>query len=202
MNESFENSTGTQRADLGQFKKFCMNLVTVAVPNLIAYDLVIVYPMSSMSGFITYVQYTAGSNKGATKQGDIFNEPFRLGNVDVNYTSEVVAETVVVTSNVAHVNWTPVIPNRTEVKVAGVAKTVVTDPTHVLVAGEVLVEADGKLTFFANEVADNTQVAVKYVYDNVVIPQNDLPILNAKMESIALVAKARRIAVYYSQIAA
>lgn len=202
MNESFENSTGTQRADLGQFKKFCMNLVTVAVPNLIAYDLVIVYPMSSMSGFITYVQYTAGSNKGATKQGDIFNEPFRLGNVDVNYTSEVVAETVVVTSNVAHVNWTPVIPDRTEVKVAGVAKTVVTDPTHTLVAGEVLVEADGKLTFFASEVADNTQVAVKYVYDNVVIPQNDLPILNAKMESIALVAKARRIAVYYSQIAA
>lgn len=36
LNESFENSTGTQRADLGQFKKFCLNLVTVAVPNLIA----------------------------------------------------------------------------------------------------------------------------------------------------------------------
>lgn len=35
-----------------------------------------------------------------------------------------------------------------------------------------------------------------------VIPQNDLPIYNAEMASIPLVAKARRIAVYYSQMAA
>ncbi len=38
--------------------------------------------------------------------------------------------------------------------------------------------------------------------DNVVIPQNDLPIVNAEMKSISLVAKARRVAIYYSQIAA
>lgn len=31
MNESFNNSVGTQRADLGMFKKFCMNLTNVAV---------------------------------------------------------------------------------------------------------------------------------------------------------------------------
>lgn len=29
LNEAFANSTGTQRSDLGEFKKFCMNLVTV-----------------------------------------------------------------------------------------------------------------------------------------------------------------------------
>lgn len=44
LNESFENSTGTQRADMGAYKKFCLNLVTVALPNLIANDLVIVQP--------------------------------------------------------------------------------------------------------------------------------------------------------------
>ena len=49
-------------------------------------------------------------------------------------------------------------------------------------------------------VAADTKVA--YMYDNVIIPQNDLPILNAKIDSIALLARARRIAVYYSQIAA
>lgn len=38
--------------------------------------------------------------------------------------------------------------------------------------------------------------------DNVVIPQNDLPIVNAEMKSISLIAKARRVAIYYSQIAA
>lgn len=35
-----------------------------------------------------------------------------------------------------------------------------------------------------------------------VIPQNDLPIVNAEMKSISLIAKARRVAIYYSQIAA
>ena len=31
--------------------------------------------------------------------------------------------------------------------------------------------------------------------DNVVIPQNDLPIVNAEMKSISLIAKARRVAI-------
>ena len=34
------------------------------------------------------------------------------------------------------------------------------------------------------------------------IPQNDLPIINAEIKAIPLIAKARRIAIYYSQIAA
>lgn len=201
LNEAFENSTGTQRSDLGMWKKFTLNLTTVAVPNLIAFDLVIVHPMTSMSGYITYIDYVAGSNKGATRQKDLFNNPFKLGDVDVNYTSEVVAESVTVSSNEAKVNWTPIIPERTEVKVAGVAYEVVYAAAD-LATGKVLVEADGKLTFFAGDVADNTLAAVKYVYDNVVIPQNDLPLVNAEIKSLPLVAKARRIAIYYSQIAA
>ncbi len=43
---------------------------------------------------------------------------------------------------------------------------------------------------------------VAYVYDNVVIPQKNLPLLVAKMDAIPLIAKARRIAIYYSQMAA
>ena len=44
LNEAFDQSVGTQRNDMGMFKKFAMNLTTVAVPNLIAHDLVIVHP--------------------------------------------------------------------------------------------------------------------------------------------------------------
>ena len=44
LNEAFDASQGTQRADMGMMKKFAMNLTTVAVPNLIAHDLVIVHP--------------------------------------------------------------------------------------------------------------------------------------------------------------
>lgn len=34
------------------------------------------------------------------------------------------------------------------------------------------------------------------------IPQNDLPIVNAKLQNITLAARARRVAIYYSQMAA
>ena len=44
MNEAIDASTGTQRSDMGMFKKFALNLTNVALPNLIAHDLVIVHP--------------------------------------------------------------------------------------------------------------------------------------------------------------
>ena len=47
--------------------------------------------------------------------------------------------------------------------------------------------------------AGNYKVA--YLYDNIVVPQNDIPQLNAELKEITLTAHARRIAVYYSQIA-
>lgn len=195
MNESFNNSVGTQRADLGMFKKFCMNLTNVAVPNLIANDLVITYPMSSMTGYIAYIKYTAGSNKGQTKQGDVFNDPFRLGKVDVNYTGAAVVDSVPASTTELTPAWTPVVKGaftgddgstKYDVKIVKASGAV----SYANLTGE------GKVTGL--EEGDR----VAYFYDNVVIPQNDLPILNAEMAGIALTAHARRIAIYYSQIAA
>lgn len=194
MTEAFENSVGTQRSDLGAWKKFALNLTTVALPNLIAFDLVIVQPMTSISGYINYIQYTAGSNKGATKQGDILNDPFRLGKVDKDYTSERVVETFAGdgTAKAFKVMWGPIVTDSVKVMVNGTEKEVTTDYT---------VAEDGTITFTTAPAADD-QIRIGYVYDNVKIPQNDLPMVNVRMESIALQAKARRVAVYYSQIAA
>ena len=44
LKEALGSSMGTQRADMGLFMKFSMNLTTVGLPNLIAHDLMIVYP--------------------------------------------------------------------------------------------------------------------------------------------------------------
>lgn len=231
LNEAFNNSIGTNRSDLGMFKKFSLNLTTVALPNLIANDLVIVYPMSSMSGYISYVQYTAGSDKGATTQGKILNDPFRLGDVDANYTSATVVDEgkATATQQDFPMKWTPVIKGTVVMKTgeltyyddgngklvqpaAGstVSRVINGDgsvtisftgntPTQV---GTVTYDgADAKisLTTGLNEGAD---FKVSYAYNNVVIPQNDLPILNAQIKALPLIAKARRIAIYYSQIAA
>ena len=198
INESFENSTGTQRADLGEFKRFTLNLVTVAIPNLIAFDLVIVQPMTSITGYISYVKYTAGSNKGATTQGTVFNDPFRLGSVDVNYTASRVVETATLGADAkATLMWGPVMVTA-DGKLAEGKIVKVSDNTEIT---DYTVTKEGALTVNAGAV-ESDEVKIAYVYDNVVIPQNDLPILNAEMAGIALEARARRIAIYYSQIAA
>lgn len=182
MNESFDNSIGTQRADMGMYKKFCLNLTTVALPNLIAHDLVIVHPMSSMSGYVPYIEYQYATNKGQTKQGDLISNPFGFGKVDSDFTGSRVVENVDAAGEIVFA-WTPV-------------------------AGSVRFLKDGE-TEYQDLAADGTgkyqapsKGKVAYVYDNVVIPQNDLPMIKAEMKNVALVAKARRIAIYYSQIAA
>lgn len=52
LNENFgTNSIGTQRADMGTFKKFTLDITTVALPSLIANDLVIVKAIPSITGY-------------------------------------------------------------------------------------------------------------------------------------------------------
>ena len=221
LNEAFENSVGTQRSDLGLFKKFALNLTTVALPNLIAHDLVIVHPMSSMSGYVNYVQYTRGSNKGAYVKGDVINDPFRLGSfkegadkkLDTNYTAAKVCEAKQAAEAGEYkvsLMWTPVVPTTVEVVATGATfrdngegKLQEMDGNKVKEGGKTgtIDYATGAISFAASTLTAGA-VFVNYAYDNVVIPQNDLPIINAEIKAIPLIAKARRIAIYYSQIAA
>lgn len=148
---------------------------------------------------ITYVEYTAGSNKGETTQGDVFNSPFGLGKVDPNYTADRVVETTKAvtedTKVVAQLAWTPVMVDEAGKLVQGKILKGTTEVTEYTVTKEGRIE-------FTNGVSADDEIKVAYVYDNVVIPQNDLPIVNAQIKNIPLIAKARRVAVYYSQIAA
>lgn len=178
LTEAFENSVGTQRADLGDYKKFCLSITNVVFPSLIAEDLVIVKPMTSYSGVITYAKYTYGSNKGGIKQGQVIADPWKIEartEDNMRYTGSSVVEEAAADATLA---WTPV---------------------------------DGKVKIYnatsgeweEKELADvKAGDKVAYVYDNVKIPQNDLPIVNVEMANLPLVAKARRVAIYYSQIAA
>ena len=162
---------------LGQFKKFAMNLVNVVVPNLIANDISIVYPMSSMSGYLNYIKYSVGEPKSEYELNDMFLDPWHIGKVhNPSYTGQAVVEEV---ENSKTLAWTPILA-------AWNAET-----------GEALAVADDK-----SELKEAFTGKVKYIYDNVIIPQAKLPMLKAEMKAIPLLAHARRIAVYYSQIAA
>lgn len=171
----FAANSGT--TTLGQFKKFAMNLVNVVVPNLITNDIAIVYPMSSMSGYINYIDYSVGQAKSEYELNDTLLNPWQIGKVhNPSYTGQAVVEEL---NNSTQLSWTPVVQ-------AFNAET-----------GEELAVAEDK-----SGLATAFTGKVKYIYDNVIIPQAKLPMLKAEIKSLPLLAHARRIAVYYSQIAA
>lgn len=162
---------------------------------------------------ITYIEYSIGNTKGATSAGKVTNSTFMLGDVDANYTSaQVVTEAKTATGTAgdytATLKWRPIVTGSVEI-ING-------NKTFVDNAGKLYLAADttfttqkgtidydtGDVKISEGEYNTSTTVFVNYVYNNVVIPQNELPTLKAEMKSIALVAKARRIAIYYSQMAA
>lgn len=193
ITEAFDGTTATQLSNMKTFKKFCLDLTTVALPSLIANDLVIVYPLKSRTGYIQYLQFAAGDTKGGVTQGDLFNDPFKLGQMTdsrVNYTAAKVVETI--TAGQTELSWGPVVAGSVERFVAAVDADEEAGTPAVPAHWEVV---EGEYTPTEGD-------KVRYEYDNISIPQDKIPHLTARMEGIELAAKARRIAVYYSQMAA
>lgn len=159
---------------------------------------------------ITYIEYVAAKTKGNTENGDLFNNPFKLADVDgannghtADYTSSRVVEAAAAGTGAQALAWTPIVHG-------AIVHNDVAYDVKLVKAGAADIygfykDADQK---FYEDAAYSTQITVAadtkvaYVYDNIVIPQADLPMLKAEMKSIPLIARARRIAVYYSQIAA
>lgn len=193
MTESM-NTQATQRSDLGDWKKFCLNLTNIAVPSLIANDLVIVHPMTSYSGSVAYLEYVSKTDKGDVKKGDVFNGVFGLGmhsEARTAFTSQVIVETV---GSDGHVALTAVATNKFgkegEHKDAKVIK------------------ADGKVEYkTAEEINNGVEAGSKVAYFSEEfqmehVPAQDIPTIGPRMNRIALVAEPRRIAVRYDQITA
>ena len=190
MTESMNESVATNRGDLGAWKRFCLNLTNIAVPSLIANDLVIVHPMTSYSGSVAYLKYVALTDKGGVKVGDEFNSVFGLGMMDdkrVGYTSQVIVETGAGPAAMT------VLENGLTYEEDGAIKK----------ATYKSIKADGSVVYGPS--IDGA--AVKFAYASKVfqmekVPAEDIPTIGPKMEHIALVAEPRRIAVKYDQITA
>ena len=168
--------------------------------NLIANDLVLVHPMSSMSGYVNYIQYEFGIDKGTAKAGEMISSPFGFGQAHPDYSGSAVIDSFTTfTSGTSKVSFFPVIAGSIRALDAD-GNEVSDNATTAWTAGE-----DGTITAGAyvggKSATDVKKIA--YKYDNIIIPQESaLPTIKAEMKSVALVAKARRIAVYFSQIAA
>ena len=181
----------TQRSDLGAWKKFCLNLTNIAVPSLIANDLVIVHPMTSYSGSVAYLKYVTLTDKPGYEAGQELNSVFGLGDMNekrMNYASQVIVEdgaaaTLTVKTN--GIRYT----EGNEVKYADV-KAVMADGTVQYVAADAIPTDAKKIAYISTEFQMET------------VPAKEIPTIGPKMERIPLVAEPRRIAVRYDQITA
>ena len=243
--------------------------------------------MSSWQGYVTYLNYVAGSDKGGVRRGDLFNGVYAMGQMNedrMNYTGERVVETIPEGVDFMALAWTPVIGSVKvtdqfgndvpfELKKAEDLKYFFDkrlNPNHydadrvyqgAIAADAAAIEAQEAIIANPDSTAEQIEAAkkqieqlkaearminlgeykypeeanpdgwrggygtnaksdlegkwavildptiegmkrVSYIYDNVVIPQDDLPILSAHLESVHLQARARRIAIYFSQISA
>ena len=181
MTESMNTGlAGSQRSDLGDWKKFCLNLTNIAVPSLIANDLVIVHPMTSYSGSVAYLKYVALTEKGDMANREL-NSVFALGAMDearMNYASPVVVETI---GEDAKLAFTAVENGFGEGKTYKVNGEYVASYTP---------KAGDKVAYKSAE------------FQMERTPATAIPTIGPKMERIALVAEPRRIAVKYDQITA
>jgi hypothetical protein len=201
MTESM-NTQATERADLGDWKKFCLNLTNIAVPSLIANDLVIVHPMTSYSGSVAYLEYVSKTDKGGVKKGDLFNGVFGLGETSearTAFTSQVIIEDIGSSGKpVLHPMHfengrfeNPEDGKLYDAKIVRGSKTIYANVTgrgeEAVIEG---VAAGDKVAYFSEE------------FQMEHVPAQDIPTIGPVMKRIALVAEPRRIAVRYDQITA
>jgi hypothetical protein len=185
MTESLNNTIGaTSRADMGDWKKFCLNLTNIAVPSLIANDLVIVHPMTSYSGSVAYLEYVSLTDKGDIQAGEnatMFNSVFGHGDMNearMNFASQVIIETV----------------GEDETLMFEAVENGFGEGKTYKVNGEYVADYTP---------AEGDKVAYKsaeFQMDHV--PAKQIPAIGPRMKHIPLVAEPRRIAVRYDQITA
>ena len=185
MTESVNMVAGGSRGDMGEWKKFCLNLTNIAVPSLIANDLVIVHPMTSYSGSVAYLEYVAATEKGDMK-GRMLNSVFAHGEMDearINYTTPVVVETL-------KADKEGKVKPMFDAVVNGFGEGKTYKVNGVYVDEKYVPTADDKIAYKSAE----------FQMDHV--PAKQIPSIRPVMKNIPLVAEPRRIAVKYDQITA
>lgn len=83
----FGPGQASQPANVGQYKRYAIDMVGTIVPSLIAPDVVSVQAVDNRVGMINILQFQYGSDKGGAKEGDVFASPLAYQGMDKSYTS-------------------------------------------------------------------------------------------------------------------
>ena len=210
---------------IGSYKRYAIDILAATLPNAICFDLVAVQPLDNRVGIINYLDYTYQSNKGTTKDGDIFNGALKGSFSDKDYTSAYVnGETYTATgsepNNFVPLAWTPVDKRLTNPYTGENITPVITiNGGSPLTVGTDFTVEDSGITF-TNALTASDKVVIKYYYLNEVVRSNgfgafgangetandgavggagftNVPEIGLKMQSTTVEAKARTLRAYW-----
>ena len=196
LTEQYAPTSGTQMNNVGPYKKFALDITTVAMPNLIAHDLVLVKPLPSFTGVVFYYKFVAGVEKGGVELERTFNDPWALGKMDearINYTSPVVIDSFTGDNSTATFSLTwkhNLIATETPLVTVNGAEAEVS--SFDAVAGTITL---------SSAPTSGAVIKVAYKYDMVAVPQTEIPTIKVVSDSISLTAKPRRVKIFFSQFA-
>lgn len=187
----------TQPADVSFLRKHGINIITAAVPSLIANELVSVQPLQARIGEIRYLDVKYGNNKGKIKAGDTMFAFDRMGGPagEFNYSYDQIDDEVAVLDSGKTnftLEWLPVVPKSVTIDKNGTALT--DDGAGKLVTAEgaesgTIDYATGAVTL---STAADGAVTATYQYDNITAPV-EAPELNLAIRAIPAQARSRKL---------
>lgn len=184
----------TRTVQIGDFEKYAFPLVRAIFPELISNQLVSVQPMSGPVSLIFYLDFIYGSTKGNITKGARMFDSIALGPATVNYSSEVVEDENVKTTDTlkdvavtGSLSYTPVRPGTLRITSAD-GQNVVDDGNGNIVgdvgggAATQTIDYQGGTYSFSWVAGETGPATATYEYDmeaNTNIPEVDLVLVQA-----------------------
>lgn len=182
-------------------KTFFLDMVASVIPNTIASEVVSVQAMESKAGMISYLRFVYGSDKGATKEGTMFNNSLYHGESDMNYSSAII-DGEVIAPDQGNLMYVPVMAGTlTGIDEAGKTYT----EAQILAKNEKTGEleyATGKLNA---ELPAGVSVTYKYNNEDITpgvhekgVPHGvNVPQINLELAQLPVFAQSRKLAAYW-----
>lgn len=201
-------------SNIGQYKRYALDIVTSVVPNLIAFDVYAVQAMDNRIGMLNYLDYSYSKGKGQTEAGDVFASSINMGKSDPYYTSDRVKDEIIGTGDGSETTftvtlpWTPVILNSFMLSagnVVGVYDASTGTITGTGISGTLT--TDGALSVtFTTAPASGTDIVVDYRFNNEDVRSDgpvsagftNVPEIELSIKSEPIEAKARTLRSFWS----
>lgn len=173
------NFGATQPSNIGQYKRYAMDMVATLMPNLIAPDLVSTQALDNRVGMVNILQFQYGSDKGSAVNGQTFASPLAYQGMNESYTSSSVdgEELTAAADGKYYLAYTPVREGSVRlVKADGTVQSinVVDIDTGELATGA----TDGDKAY--------------YIYDNETVAVN-APMIKMDIKSYPITTRSRKL---------